>query len=75
MDKEKALALIANVLKKQEMPQQATSTQSDDEAEEDRLPTPPPPPPADEEEEEEEIEVMSRTKMKIYSLNKCLNKI
>ena len=73
MDKEKALALIANVLKKQEMPQQATSTQSDDEAEEDRLPTPPPPPPADEEEEEEEIEVMSRTKMKIYSLNKCLN--
>lgn len=56
IDKEKAMALIANALKKQELTQQQSNNQSDDDGEgngvlnteaaedEERLPTPPPPP-------------------------------
>lgn len=59
IDKEKAMALIANALKKQELTQQQLNNQSDDDSEgngvlnaetgqedeeDERLPTPPPPP-------------------------------
>lgn len=46
MDKEKAMALITNALKKQEMtqhqPHQLSTSSNQSEDEEDRLPTPPP---------------------------------
>lgn len=54
LDKEKAMALITNALKKKEAtsqsavqeptPQQATSSSNQSEDDDDRLPTPPPPP-------------------------------
>ncbi|XP_032781898.2 protein lap4 isoform X6 [Daphnia magna] len=62
MDKEKAMALITNALKKQEMtqhqPHQLSTSSNQSEDEEDRLPTPPPLPDDESVDNEQQVELL-----------------